>query len=378
MSDWAPVPGDQNFLARNMSYIKPLNGSIGPRSTKCEIHDETAHCDFDDYIAMVTTTRTPNVPSGSVFSVKTRTCITWASTASSRVVVTSQVEWTGRSFIRGACRERKFGHPHLTRLPTAGIIEKSAIEGQKTYHGDLMRAMRSYIHEHQTEFIPAGVDPAAVADAVQQEPSSPSVTQALSGGVGGEFDDAAHRAREQEGDQRGLQWAYDTLEGTLSVARMSFTGAIELLRDAWDSHFSQLASSSSSSAPTATSPPSTSTILYAVIAVLVLSNLWTLTLVGKREERKDPQARTKQTEEREKWVHGIVTALWQELEAGRQPGPAAGGSQAMPSATDGPPIVPPAVQLPEHWHEEVTQLRRALDTVEERVRAVRQSLTDLD
>lgn len=106
MSDWAPVPGDQNFLARNMSYIKPLNGSIGPRSTKCEIHDETVHSDFDDYITMETTTRTPDVPSGSVFSVKTRTCITWASTASSRVVVTSQVEWTGRSFIKGACRRR--------------------------------------------------------------------------------------------------------------------------------------------------------------------------------------------------------------------------------------------------------------------------------
>jgi hypothetical protein len=220
-----------------------------------------------------------------------------------------------------------------------------------------MRAMRSYIHEHQTEFIPAGLDPAAVADAVQ-EPSSPSATQALLGGVGGEFDDAAHRAREQERDQRGLQWAYDTLEGTLSVARVSFKGAIELLRDAWDSYFSQLASSSSSSASTTTSPPSTSTILYAAIAVLVLSNLWTLTLVGKREERKDPQARTWQTEEREKWVHGIVTALWHELEAGRQSGAAssaAGGSQALPSS-DGSssqqPIVPPAVQLPEHWHEE--------------------------
>ena len=107
MSDWAPTPGDQNCLARNMSYIKPLNGSIGPRSTKCEIHDETVHSDFDDYISMVTTTRTPDVPSGGVFSVKTRTCITWASTASSRVVVTSQVEWTGRSFIKGARRRRQ-------------------------------------------------------------------------------------------------------------------------------------------------------------------------------------------------------------------------------------------------------------------------------
>ena len=245
--------------------------------------------------------------------------------------------------------------------------------------------MRSYIHEHQTEFIPAGLDPAAVADAVQ-EPSSPSRTQALL--AGGEGDEDVHRAREQERDQRGLQWAYDTLEGTLSVARQSFAGAIELLRDAWDSYFSQLASSSTtptsssaSAARTPTAPPSTSTILYAAIAVLVISNLWTLTLVGKApEQRKDPQAR--QSEEREKWVHGIVTALWHELEAGRQPGAAAPSPTA---ASDSPqkqqqqPVVPPAaVQLPEYWHEEVAQLRLALDTVEERVRAVRQSLAELD
>ena len=247
--------------------------------------------------------------------------------------------------------------------------------------------MRSYIHEHQTEFIPAGLDPATVADVVQ-EPSLPSATQALAGGEG---DDEVRRAREQEGDQRGLQWAYDTLEGTLSVARQSFAGAIELLRDAWDSYFSQLASSSnsnfnstSSSSSARTSPPSTSTILYAAIAVLVLSNLWTLTLVGKapEQQRKDPQAR--QSEEREKWVHGIVTALWHELEAGRQPGvvpspTAAASADSSSSSQQQQPIVPPpAVQLPEYWHEEVAQLRRALDTVEERVRAVRQSLAELD
>lgn len=84
-----------------MSYIKPLNGSIGPKSTKCEIRDETLHCDFDDYVVMLTTTRTPDVPSGGVFSVKTKTCITWASAVTTRVLVTSQVEWTGRSFIKG-------------------------------------------------------------------------------------------------------------------------------------------------------------------------------------------------------------------------------------------------------------------------------------
>jgi hypothetical protein len=101
MSDWAPVAPGSKLLIRNMSYIKPLNGSLGPKQTKCEIRDETLHCDFDDYAVTLTTTRTPDVPSGGVFSVKTRTCIMFASAVSTKVIVTTQVEWTGRSFIKG-------------------------------------------------------------------------------------------------------------------------------------------------------------------------------------------------------------------------------------------------------------------------------------
>lgn len=101
MSDWAPTAPDSKLLFRNMSYIKPLNGSLGPKQTKCEIKDEMLHCDFDDYVVTLTTTRTPDVPSGGVFAVKTRTCIMFASAVSTRIVVTTQVEWTGRSFIKG-------------------------------------------------------------------------------------------------------------------------------------------------------------------------------------------------------------------------------------------------------------------------------------
>jgi len=231
--------------------------------------------------------------------------------------------------------------------------------------------MRNYIHERQSECIPAGLDPAAVAEAVQEPSSLPAAT-AMVGGLAGEGGDdmMTPKTREPDRDRRGLQWAYDTLEGTLSVARQSASGAIELLRDAWDSQFSSSSTSSSTS-----SAPKTSTVLYAVIAVLVLSNLWTLRLVGKRDgdgdddnndDRKD-HLRPRQAEEREKWVQGIVTALWQELEAGRD------------QASRRPPIVPPAtMQLPEQWREEVAELGRALDTVEERVRAVRQSLAELD
>ncbi|KAI0297581.1 hypothetical protein B0F90DRAFT_1819176 [Multifurca ochricompacta] len=354
ISDWAPTPGDQKCLARNMSYIKPLNGSIGPRSTKCEIRDETVHSDFDDYVATVTTTRTPDVPSGGVFSVKTRTCITWASSVSSRVVVTSQVEWTGRSFIKGA-RDPSLPRyaTRLSRGGPIGIIEKSAIEGQKTYTGELERAMRIYIQEHQTEFIPAGLDPAAVVVAVHS-PSVPTTPTAQSKSET-QSEEAARKEREQERNQRGLQWAYDTLEGALSVGQQSATGAIELIRDAWDQS-------------------STSTILYFAIAFLVISNLWTLMLVGKREEvgrRKE----MRRTEEREKWVQGIVTALWEELAAGRQPSAlAAQGSQSSPSMS----ILPPGTKLPGPWREEVNEIGRLLDTVEERVRNIRQGLAALD
>ena len=85
-----------------MSYVKPLNNSVGPKQTKCEIHDENVYCDFDDHVIMMTSTKTPDVPSGGVFVVETRTCIMWASTISTRVIVTTQVEWTGRSFIKGS------------------------------------------------------------------------------------------------------------------------------------------------------------------------------------------------------------------------------------------------------------------------------------
>lgn len=49
----------------------------------------------------LTTTKTPDVPSGGSFAVKTKTCFTWARNNTTRVLVTTAVEWTGRSFIKG-------------------------------------------------------------------------------------------------------------------------------------------------------------------------------------------------------------------------------------------------------------------------------------
>ncbi|KAI0082130.1 GRAM-domain-containing protein [Panus rudis PR-1116 ss-1] len=322
ISDWMPIQDNPALLARNMSYIKPLSGSIGPKQTKCEIHDELLHFDFEDYVVMMTTTRTPDVPSGGVFAVKTKTCITWASSISTRVLVTTQVEWSGRSFIKG-------------------IIEKSCIDGQKTYHNDLEKAMREYIHQHQSEFIPEGVDVTEVAEAepLTEAPKTPTLGERTP-----PQDEQARKAREQERNLRGLQWAYDTFEGAFKVAKQSTEGALELIRDAWDQS-------------------STNTILYFVIVILVISNIWTLTKMGKREEigrRKE----MKKTEEREQWVQGVVTALWEELNHGK---PSVAGSTILREGIGAP-----------DWRSEVHELTAALDTIEDRVKRLRDALHNVD
>ncbi|KAL0952035.1 hypothetical protein HGRIS_008679 [Hohenbuehelia grisea] len=348
IADWTPMSPDSKLLARNFSYIKPLNSSVGPKQTKCEIRDETVHCDFDDYVCMLTTTRTPDVPSGGVFSVKTRTCITWATAVSTRVVVTTQVEWTGRSFIKG-------------------IIERSAIEGQKVYHSDLDRAMRAYVQAHQSEFMPAGVDIAAI----QPEPDANSPTSPTSPSAGGEklSEEEVRKKREHERNRRGLQWAYDTFEGAYGVAKNSTSTALELVKDAWEQS-------------------TVTAILWFVIVILVASNIWTLMRAGRREDAARVRDRPLRSEEqewadRERWFQGVVTALRDELAPvgkgetrrthppfshGQGEVPAAQGAQQQPFDGQGKNV---------DWRAELGALEDALDKAEERLRLIRDGISEV-
>ncbi len=223
-----------------------------------------------------------------------------------------------------------------------GIIEKSCIDGQKTYHAELEKGMRDYIHNHQSEFIPEGVDPAVVEEAEAQVAAESPGTPALDVN-----EEQARKVREKERNQRGLQWAYDTFEGAMKVAKQSTEGALELIKDAWDQS-------------------SSSTIQYFVIVLLVISNIWTLTTMGRQEEvgrRKE----IRRTEDREKWVQGVVTALWDEL------------TNTKAEVIDLP--VPSLAVLRASTNDvkaEVAELNNVLDKVEERVRIIRGSLQDLD
>lgn len=198
--------------------------------------------------------------------------------------------------------------------------------------------MREYIHVHRSEFIPEGVDAAAVEEAVEAISPEPPA-----GAERSHSSEEVRKSREYERNQRGLQWAYDTFEGTAKVARQSTEGAIELLRDAWDQS-------------------SSTTILYFIIAFLVASNVWTMTMMGRKEEA-GRRKEMKRTEEREKWVQGVVQTLWEELITNRN----------MPATT--------TWKLPDSngdWREEVVEINVMLDSIEQRVSTIRESLKDVD
>jgi hypothetical protein len=86
---------------RVYSYIKPLNGAIGPKQTKCISTENLDALDLEKAVSVTISTQTPDVPSGNVFSVKTRYCLTWAEGNTTRIQMNCAIEWTGKSWLKG-------------------------------------------------------------------------------------------------------------------------------------------------------------------------------------------------------------------------------------------------------------------------------------
>ena len=109
---------------RSYSYIKPLSGPIGPKQTKCLIEDKLIEYEMDKFILVEEVTQTPDVPNGSSFKVNTRIYLSWGPNNSTKIYVVTAVEWSAKSWIRGA-------------------IEKGSIDGQK----DSMKIMLETLNE---------------------------------------------------------------------------------------------------------------------------------------------------------------------------------------------------------------------------------------
>lgn len=91
----------EEVRTRGFSYIKPLYASIGPKSTKCIISETLDFIDLERSISVTSTTQTPDVPSGNVFSTKTKFCLMWAPGNATRIVMSCMIEWTGKSWLKG-------------------------------------------------------------------------------------------------------------------------------------------------------------------------------------------------------------------------------------------------------------------------------------
>ncbi|OHE94730.1 GRAM domain-containing protein [Colletotrichum orchidophilum] len=108
--------------SRYFTYIKPLNGAIGPKQTKCLVTETLDSLDFEKAINFSVTTQTPDVPNGNIFSVKTKYCLSWADNNSTRVQSNCTIEWTGKS-----------------------PIEKGANDGQTQYCKDLFASLKTAV-----------------------------------------------------------------------------------------------------------------------------------------------------------------------------------------------------------------------------------------
>ena len=185
---WKALDGSeaqQDALAaakeRDITYLKPLNAPVGPKQTHCFIHDVNEHFGEREYvpvqrrIKVLTRSRCfqtrrvtfrsrlrprlqcvrrgprrwtsradcgphlQDVPSGNDFTTVTRSVFTWAAGGGCHVRVTTEVEWTKvNRFLRG-------------------VIERGAVDGQKSYHADLEELVRERIAASPEEYKIPGV-----------------------------------------------------------------------------------------------------------------------------------------------------------------------------------------------------------------------------
>ncbi|SCU77265.1 LAFA_0A00650g1_1 [Lachancea sp. 'fantastica'] len=116
---------------REYTYSKALNFSVGPKSTKCEVSETLLNLDYNECINVVNATKTPDVPSGNSFVVKTRYMLRWASESTCNLKVSFWIEWTGGSWIKS-------------------MIEKSCKAGQVQATDALIILLEKYVQNFVT------------------------------------------------------------------------------------------------------------------------------------------------------------------------------------------------------------------------------------
>lgn len=92
---------DKDHKMFSYSYIKYLNASIGPKQTKCLVTQTLDAFDLEKAVSVTCSTVTPDVPSGNVFTTKTKYCLMWGPNNTTRFIANCTIEWSGKSWLKG-------------------------------------------------------------------------------------------------------------------------------------------------------------------------------------------------------------------------------------------------------------------------------------
>ena len=97
---------DNDYKTFTFDYIKPLSNPMGPKQTKCITTNTLTAFDLEKAVSIDCGTLTPDVPSGNIFTVKTRYCLMWGPGNSTRLIANCTIEWSGKSWLKGMLRRK--------------------------------------------------------------------------------------------------------------------------------------------------------------------------------------------------------------------------------------------------------------------------------
>lgn len=125
---------DNDHTTFTFDYIKPLSGPVGPKQTKCITTNTLKAYDLEKAISVDCSTVTPDVPSGNVFTTKTRYCLMWGPANSTRIIASCTIEWTGKSWLKspietGAERGQTEYVKQITAALKAAVTTKPPVKG---------------------------------------------------------------------------------------------------------------------------------------------------------------------------------------------------------------------------------------------------------
>ncbi|EJS42793.1 YLR072W [Saccharomyces arboricola H-6] len=115
---------------REFQYTKQLHFPVGPKSTNCQVMEILLHCDWERYINVLSITRTPNVPSGTSFSTRTRYMFRWDDQGQGCILkISFWVDWNASSWIKP-------------------MVESNCKNGQIAATKDLVKLIDEFVAEY--------------------------------------------------------------------------------------------------------------------------------------------------------------------------------------------------------------------------------------